>query len=427
MLRKLIYSLGIKLRNNLIWDSYKFLCKSQHWDIETLENYQFNKCKELLEWAYDKSNFYKLKFDKKGVSPKNFNELGDLSKFPMVTKKELIELAEDIQIKEGFQKLFFSETSGSTGQIMTFYRNKEWDARTRAAGFRGYSWYGVKPWERKGYFWGYNIDPKKARMIRFLDFLQNRFRIFSYNGNNIKEFVKKLEKASCLEGYSSMIYEVAKIINEMGLGKRISLKMVKGTSEKIFNRYQDEASKAFGKKIISEYGAAETGIIAFECSYGNMHITMENVIVEEVDNEIIVTNLLSKSFPIIRYRLGDYIEVDKTIKCKCGMAHYIIKDVLGRIGNVIYGINNKYPSLTLYYIFKNLAMEKQVVLNYQAVQQKKGVLHINVEQKMKEGEYKLMEEETYKYFGDDMSIIIKDKQVFRRGKEKLRDFISSIN
>lgn len=62
--------------------------------------------------------------------------------------------------------------------------------------------------------------------------------------------------------------------------------------------------KAFGAKIISEYGAAESGLIAYECpECGNMHINMENVIVEESEGEIVVTNLLSRSFPIIRYKL----------------------------------------------------------------------------------------------------------------------------
>jgi phenylacetate-CoA ligase len=282
----------------------------------------------------------------------------------------------------------------------------------------------VKPWERNGYFWGYNIDAQEARKIRLLDFLQNRFRLFSYKREEVIKFARKLESANYLEGYSSMIYEVAKLINELDIVSKLTLKMVKGTSEKIFDQYQEVALKAFGKKIISEYGAAEAGIIAFECAHGNMHITMENVIVEKENNEIIVTNLVSKSFPIIRYRLGDYVELDKKIKCSCGMAHHIIKDVMGRVGNVIRGVNHTYPSLTLYYIFKNLVMEKQVVLNYRAIQSQKGELCINIEQKMTADEYLLLKNEAFKYFGKDMTIIIKDAQDFTSGKEKSKDFIS---
>jgi len=37
---------------------------------------------------------------------------------------------------------------------------------------------------------------------------------------------------------------------------------------------------------------------------------MEGVIVEEIDLEIVVTNLQMQAFPIIRYQLGDYIKLD---------------------------------------------------------------------------------------------------------------------
>lgn len=64
-----------------------------------------------------------------------------------------------------------------------------------------------------------------------------------------------------------------------------------------------------------------------------MHINMENVILEEVNGEAVVTNLLSRSFPIIRYKLGDYIKLaPESFKCKCGRAHPVLLDVLGRVG-----------------------------------------------------------------------------------------------
>lgn len=87
-------------------------------------------------------------------------------------------------------------------------------------------------------------------MTKTYDFLLNRFRIFSYKDAEIKRFAKKLKYATYLEGYSSMIYEVAKLINRNKLGP-FNLKMIKGTSEKIFDSYQQEAINAFGKKLLA--------------------------------------------------------------------------------------------------------------------------------------------------------------------------------
>jgi phenylacetate-CoA ligase len=426
MIRMLIFLVGTFIRNKKIFSSYQFLKKSDNWSLEKLEHYQLQKCKELLQWAYNNSEFYRKKFDEHKVNPSHLRSLSDLKKFPITTKTELLSFNKEIQITHGFKKLFFSETSGSTGEPLIFYRDDEWDARHRAAIFRGYSWYGVKPWEKNGYFWGYNIDPKKQRKIKLLDWLVNRFRIFSYKDDEIIDFVRKLKKAKFLEGYSSMIYEVAKIINQKGIKDHFNLKMIKGTSEKIFDKYQDEVKKAFGKKIISEYGAAEAGIIAFECPRGNMHIVMENVIVEEENGQIVVTNLVSKSFPIIRYKLGDYIKINTEKKCECGRKHYIIEDVMGRVGKNVRGFKNNYPSLTFYYVFKNLAIDRNIILNYQIHQYQVGYLTVLIEQKLNDYQKRLLQAEFQKYFQEDILVEIRDGEKICRENGKMRDFISHI-
>ena len=125
----------------------------------------------------------------------------------------------------------------------------------------------------------------------------------------------------------------------------------------VFDSYQEEVQKAFGLKILSEYGSAESGLIAFECPEGNMHIAMENVIVEEEDGEILVTNMLSKSFPIIRYRLGDMIELaGKDFKCNCGRAHPVILNINGRVGVKIIGKTQEFPGRMIYNVIKNLSV-----------------------------------------------------------------------
>jgi phenylacetate-CoA ligase len=144
--------------------------------------------------------------------------LSDIKKIPCISKSDLLNNANQIQNIKGYRKLFLSETSGSTGQPLIFYRNSEWDSGTRAAQLRGYSWYDVNPWELNGYFWGYSFDSKKKMVTKLQDVLLNRFRLFSYDKEDVKEFANKLIKATYLEGYSSMIYEVAKVINKEKFG-----------------------------------------------------------------------------------------------------------------------------------------------------------------------------------------------------------------
>lgn len=428
MLHKLIYQTAVTLRNPSLWNYYKFLKESDKWPLERLEAYQFDKLKEFLGFVRQYSPYYRDLFDQVGFDPAKMEKTSDLQAIPTIDKASLIAHGERIRTSYPFRRLRTSETSGTTGSALKFCRNEEWDSAHRAAMFRGYSWYGVHPWEKNGYFWGYNIAASKRWRVRFEDLLQNRFRIFTYNEREILRFVERLRHgAAFVSGYSSMIYEAAKTINRTECTGVVNLKMVKGTSEKIYDSYQQEVEKAFGRKMVSEYGAAEAGIIAFQCPKGgHMHIAMENVVVEEIDGEIVVTNLLSRSFPIIRYKLGDSVRLAPTdFRCPCGRSHPVILDVLGRVGKKVIGKRSSYPSLAFYYVFKNLGLGKNIVLNYQACQHKPGEITLRIEQDMPQYT-KELQAELSRYFSDDVDFTILWGEKLHAMKGKLRDFVTTL-
>ncbi|HEY9170256.1 MAG TPA: phenylacetate--CoA ligase family protein [Lutibacter sp.] len=424
---KFIYKTGERLRNPSLSNWFYFLKESESWSLASLEAYQLKKLQELITVAYANSAYYKNILDLSEIKPADIQSLEDLKKLPIITKNDLLSFNKEIHTNLKFNKLFKANTSGTSGESLKFNREESADSFNRASIYRGYSWYKVNPWEPNGYFWGYNFSEIEVIKIRILDSLQNRFRIFNYKKESIDFFIRKLRDAKFLHGYSSMIYETAKIINKHNLEKPLNLKMVKGTSEKIFEAYQEEIQKAFGQRIISEYGAAETGIIAFECKSGNMHLNMEGVIVEEIDQEIVVTNLQMQAFPIIRYKLGDYIKLaPKTTTCDCGMQHLIIEEVTGRIGQTVYGKNNTYPSLYFYYIFKNLASKQGLLLTYQVVQEEKGKLTFLIEQHLDSLQLIHLDNEIGVYFKNDMEIRIEHSQNLSSQNKKLKSFISKI-
>jgi phenylacetate-CoA ligase len=417
----------VQWRNPKILTHLRFLEQSQHWSRDELANRQLVLLKELVAIAYHRAPHYREKLDEAGVGPQAIRHLDDIGKLPILEKQELLQAVDRIQIRDrAARKLFYSETSGSTGTPLVFYRDDDWDAWHNASVMRGYSWYGVHPSDRNGYLWGFNYSAAKRLKTNALDALQNRFRMFSYDDREIERFVRQLRRAKYLGGYSSMIYEVAKAINRNPrIEPLTNLQMIRGTSEKIFENYQAEAMQAFGRRIISEYGAAESGIIAFECPHGSMHVNLETCIVETVDQQILVTNLVSRSFPIIRYRLGDLVDYDGSSGCACGMAHPIIREVTGRIGQVIRGKTSSFPSLTLYYVFKNLA-QRSIVLNYMATQDRAGKMELKIEQPIDPRERSCLEHELQKYFGHELEIDIADGVSLRSRNRKRRDFVSSI-
>jgi phenylacetate-CoA ligase len=428
MFHKLVFKLGSSSRNSSLASVFEELKKTEFASRESLSHLQKERLNTLLKFSYDHSVYYKDVFDKYDIDPyKQEYEVADLVYFPLLKKEQLLKYGHDIHTINSFrfEKLFYSETSGSTGQALTFYKDESWDSYNRASINRGLSWYGVQPWDRNGYFWGYNFNRLQMLKTSALDFLVNRFRLFSYSDKQLNVFLNKCKGATYLEGYSSMIYEVAKLANKKGV-RLHNIKMIKGTSEKIYSHYNEETLRAFGKKITSEYGSAESGIIAFECPEGKMHLNEETCIVEDIDNKVIVTNLVGKSFPTIRYELGDYIKLSDE-KCKCGRAHRVLEEITGRVGKNIVGLSNKnYPSLTLYYVFKNMALNHEVKISYRCLQKEVGKLEVYMEQDLNQKSLHLLKDEFRRYFNQDLVCDYIYVDSIHQNNKKLKDFESEL-
>lgn len=430
-----IYIAGTRIRRTEVVPWLHDLEESQWWALDRLREYQLDRFNDLILHAGKHSSFYRRLFAENGVGRK-ITSLDEISGFPSVSKEEIKRNASDIQNDGSGGRLFRSKTSGSTGEPLRFYRGAEWDAQHRAAIARGYRWYGVDPWTKRGMLWGIPAGRMNVLKARVGDLLQNRFRQKRYDlsEDTLESFYSKLGNVRVLEGYPSMLYEFARFINRRHPGEgRLSFSLVKATSEKIYPRFNDEAVRAFGRKMTSEYGSAEAGIIAFECPEGNMHVNMEHVLVEQDDGEIIVTNLLSHSFPFIRYRLGDIIEMPDGIECSCGRKSPVITEVSGRVGKIVYGRSGlEFPGMTVDYIIKTLYMDCPVLFRLQAVQEEKGrldflaILDDEPDSTAVADLRKRFERLTNEYFGKEIdSRLLPVKSIKDSGSKKI-EFISSI-
>jgi phenylacetate-CoA ligase len=380
-LAKMIYGAGCRMRGASVLAYLEELKESQWWSEEKHEAAQLAKLRALLAHAREHAPFYREHFEKHGFDCA-VDSLAGFKALPSLGKREIASHGDAIQNGGRGGRLVYSKTAGTTSVPFSFYRTSDWDAQHRAAIARGYSWYGVDPWMSSGYLWSIAPHVRLRLKNRFFDFLQNRFRQkrFDLSPETFEGFYRKLARAEYLAGYSSMLYEFARFVNERHPGEGFQgLRLVKGTSEKIFPHYQTEARTAFNQPIRGEYGAAEAGIIAFECPDGSLHVNEEHVIVEIENGEIVVTNLLSYSFPFIRYRLGDYAALKEGFSCSCGRKGPVIGDIMGRVGMNVYGSGGRvFPSIAVDQIIKSLVSLGGIVAQCQAVQRAEGRLDFYV-------------------------------------------------
>lgn len=93
--------------------------------------------------------------------------------------------------------------------------------------------------------------------------------------------------------------------------------------------------------VIEDYGSTETGSLAGQCPHGAMHLWADRFAIEVVDSrgratsegrgELVVTSLWREAMPLVRYRTGDDVTVQR-LECPCGW-HLPTVTVHGRIAD----------------------------------------------------------------------------------------------
>ena len=102
----------------------------------------------------------------------------------------------------------------------------------------------------------------------------------------------------------------------------------------------------FGCPVIEIYQASE-GQIASTCHYGNLHINEDLVYIElydeqgrevtdseQIPTKMIVTNLVNRVHPLIRYEMNDLVRLGE--KCPCGSNFRVIRQIIGRSDDILY-------------------------------------------------------------------------------------------
>lgn len=415
----------LSLRNPSFKDKLLELQQVYALDPKGIELHQTQKLRELVVHFSKNDRSFEAVLTKNHIDPHKI-QLDELKSLPKTSKADLIERFSELNQADLFSRVYKAKTSGTSGVGFNFDKDEEWDSFVRASREYFLNQVGQSSFSKAVYFWGFSYGLRKRILTRILDFVLNRKRFFSYKMLRNERFLKTLQNSNLLIGYSSMVNSAAEYVIEKGY--TIDMAAIVATSERVLPHYYENVQKAFGKNLLSEYGAAETGIIAFSCSYGIMHVNEAGVIVEMDENgEILVTNLNAKSLPIIRYKLGDYISLEVLEKpCRCGRFGSVIKDIKGRVGETIVGKKAEYPSLTLYYIFKSFYESRSIYLSFTAEQNEIGLLQLYLEKELNSADHKFLKKIIESYFLEDISVeIIVDASRFIASKKR-RDFISKI-
>ncbi|NUY80148.1 phenylacetate--CoA ligase family protein [Flavobacterium sp. MAH-1] len=266
--------------------------------------------------------------------------------------------------------VFVNKTSGSSGNPMTFAKDKACHALIWANIQRRFGWYGIdfnKSWQAR--FYGRSLDVMASKKLQFKDYLskRHRFDIFDLSDDALEKIVAKFRKTrfEYINGYTSNIVLLAKYLRKNDLIlKQIcpTLNVCITTSEMLFEDDRKLLETQLGVPVANEYGASELEVIAFENPQGEWLVNSETIFVEILDDHdnplpygkegrIVVTSLDNRAHPFIRYDVGDFGILDEKSTAK----KPILKKLVGRTSDFAILPSGKKPAgMTFYSLTKKL-------------------------------------------------------------------------
>jgi phenylacetate-CoA ligase len=359
--RRLFYPLSLWRSGKLAELRYRReFARTQFLPPEELRDLQLHRLRTQLEHAYRNCPFYRRRFDRAGLLPGDVRRLEDLAALPPLEKAELQRHREELVAQNWPREDRFEEwTGGSTGTPVSFFYNLERKCSGEAATWRHNNWAGWDVGHRSAALWGAPRDAPRAGLRGRLRSALLQRQIYLDTGHmteeKLHEYHERLKsfRPRVILAYARSAVLLARYLERRGLTAYRPHSLV--TSAEVLT--PDERGlleRVFGCPVFNRYGSREVGVIASECErHAGLHTMAEGLYVEVVRGDraaapgetgaILVTDLLNRALPLIRYRIGDAGSWEGGA-CPCGRGLPRLRSVAGRVTEFLVGADSRLVS-----------------------------------------------------------------------------------
>jgi phenylacetate-CoA ligase len=358
-----------------------------------------------------------------------------LDALPVIEKGSALDHPERFRARNQSELLTYPDrTSGSSGTPLVFPCDQVAWAYRHALTFRCMEAFGVKVGEPYGLFFGRHWSAGRRMGAALRDRFLNRVRVsaFEVGPRSFDRHLGQLRKAkpTHLVGYPSALFSFCSIAKDRSVDLAdLRLKAVFTTAEPLRPYQRVLIEDVTGSHCVNVYGSAEGGLMASECPAGSLHVCVETTWLaarggEGRSGEAIVTDMMLRAFPLIRYAMGDEVELSEAA-CPCGRSQPVLAQVEGRSGDWIeLRDGRRLNAHVSVYIFKPLA-ELGVIQRYRFVQAADGsiTLWLVVSDRFNATHQDVLRRELKIVFGQEAPVIRIVQKLPPMPNAKHRDFV----
>ena len=343
--------LGVFPQNILLGKKFRENCRNfkqmEWWPAKRIRQFQFNKLKEILTLAYDKSEFYHRLFDEVGFHPSDFKSLEQMNLLPTIDRQVVIENLSEMCTGD-IRKMDadFCSTGGSSGTPLHFYINANRSSIEYACLTTSWGRIGFKTGMPMAVLRGRVVKPDKNGLYHEYDPIlrHHYYSSFHLSEENMARYIEHIcEIGPCfMHVYPSSITTLARFILRSGRKAPDNIKGIIAESEIIYPEQRQMVEDVFKCRLFSCYGQSEKLVLAAGCEKTNDYHIWPTYgyfeLLDEKDNpvnttgqrgEIVGTGFINTVMPFIRYRTGDLATYVSDHCEECGREHVIIRDIRG--------------------------------------------------------------------------------------------------
>jgi phenylacetate-CoA ligase len=321
-----------------------------------LHHLQQERLISLYRRAWEHVPFYRNRWEAMGLGPDDVRELDDLSKLPIINKRDFeADLADHPPFgtyQGDFPAVRLQASSGSSGNPKPFFHTARdwatianlWSRRFHAQGVRAgdilqvvftYSLFIAGFTGTEGAMkLGAMVVPTGSGGVTPSE---RQVQIMSQWGTTV------------VAGTPSYVLHLAEVAErmEMDLKRNFKLRVAIHTAEPMSEAARRSIEARWGVEAYDNFGSAETGAPTFECrEKKGYHINEDAYIFEVLDRDtltpakagedgvLVVTSLFKESAPVIRYNLEDISSIEDS-PCPCGRTFRRLMKIKGRASEML--------------------------------------------------------------------------------------------
>jgi phenylacetate-CoA ligase len=304
----------------------RFLSSGRRPSLAELRAFQDQQIRRLVRHAGTHVPFYRKLYRDAGVDVSRFRGIDDLHRLPFLTRQHLQQTPPEELVAEGIEPstLVIHRSSGSTGIPIAVRRLRGEELLLQGIRLRALATVGLRPWDRRARV-VYVPKPREGERDA-QNALAERRGLFPYR--NFSGFAPPEESVRALAQYNPAVITghpgfLDRICDATvaGTGTRLRPRLVACAGEILLAPIRRRLAEIWRARVADFYAAHEFNLIAWERENGGPREVSALTVAAEIepapsgsrsgarDGELVGTALWSFAAPIIRYRLGDEVEL----------------------------------------------------------------------------------------------------------------------